>query len=329
MLTAAAIRCHHREELRRLIRSFLQESFRAKRWRKKTRRAIREYRDSPFYYLLHSGCRQSMITVTGFDYRSFYSLLQVFSPFFFNASPYSLDEERRLNRTGRPRKIDVVTCLGLVLVWTRSQGGLVFLQPIFGLTYSCLALWLRFGIRVLQNCLRRHPLARVSAPMVEEVQEYQQIVATIYPRLGEVWGTCDGLNLRSERSISQRIQRMFYNGWLHGHFVSNVFVFVNAPGSMHDSTIADYTGVYDKLERVYEATGGKVIVDSAFKLRNNPFLIRTSLALARTRDGILFQRDAVKLRQSAEWGMRSFQSSFPRLHDRIRYEERGERLETM
>jgi hypothetical protein len=303
------------------------------------RRAIREYRDSPFYYLLHSGCRQSMITVTGFDYRSFYSLLQVFSPFFFNASPYSLDEERRLNRTGRPRKIDAVTCLGLVLVWTRSQGGLVFLQPIFGLTYSCLALWLRFGIRVLQNALRRHPLARVSSPTVDEVREYQRIVTVVYPRLGEVWGTCDGLNLRFERSILQRIQRMFYNGWLHGHFVSNVFVFavdgtiricgLNAPGSMHDSTIADYTGVYDKLERVFELTGGKVIVDSAFKLRNNPYLIRTTQTLARTRDGILFQCDAVKLRQSAEWGMRSFQASFPRLRDRIRYEERGERLETM
>jgi hypothetical protein len=36
---------------------------------------------------------------------------------------------------------------------------------------------------------------------------------------------------------------------------------------MHDSTIADYTGVYDKLERVFETTGGKVIVDSASKLK--------------------------------------------------------------
>ncbi len=99
-----------------------------------------------------------------------------------------------------------MTCLGLVLVWTRSQDGLVFLQPIFGLTYSCLALWLRFGIRVLQNCLRRHPLARVLAPMVEEVREYQRIVVAVYPRLGDVWATCDGLNSRFERSILQRIQ---------------------------------------------------------------------------------------------------------------------------
>ncbi len=132
---------------------------------------------------------------------------------------------------------------------------------------------------------------------------------------------------------------MFFNGWLHGHFVSNVFVFavdgmiricgLNAPGSMHDSTIADYTEVYEKLESVFKVMSGKVIVDSAFKLRNNPYLIRTVQTLAQTRDGILFQQDAVKLHQSAEWGMRSFQSSFPRLCDRICDEERGERLETM
>jgi hypothetical protein len=57
--------------------------------------------------------------------------------------------------------------------------------------------------------------------MEEEVQEYQRIVTVVYPRLGEVWGTCDGLNLNFERSISQWIQRMFYNSWLHGHYISN------------------------------------------------------------------------------------------------------------
>jgi hypothetical protein len=111
--------------------------------------------------------------------------------------------------------------------------------------------------------------------------------------------------LRFERSISQQIQRIFYNGWLHGHFILNVFVFaidgtiricgLNAPGSMHDSTIADYTGVYEKLETVFEGTGGKVVVDAAFKLRNNPYLIRTTQALGGTRDEILFQQDAVKI----------------------------------
>ncbi len=54
----------------------------------------------------------------------------------------------------------------------------------------------------------------------------------------------------------------------------NVFVFgmdriiricgLNAPGMMHDITLADYGNVYEKLEQVFDETGGKVVVDSAF-----------------------------------------------------------------
>ena len=36
-------------------------------------------------------------------------------------------------------------------------------------------------------------------------------------------------------------------------------------------------------------------------------------------------REATSMRQSSEWGMRALQSSFPRLKDRMIYEEMGER----
>ena len=36
-------------------------------------------------------------------------------------------------------------------------------------------------------------------------------------------------------------------------------------------------------------------------------------------------RDATSVRQLSEWGMRGLQGSFPRLKDRIKYEEKGER----
>jgi hypothetical protein len=85
MLTATAICRCHQKEMGRVFRSFLQESFHAKRRRKPMRRAIREYMDSPSFTIL---------TVTGSDYNNLYSLLQVFSPFFFNASPYSVDKEQ-------------------------------------------------------------------------------------------------------------------------------------------------------------------------------------------------------------------------------------------
>jgi len=37
-------------------------------------------------------------------------------------------------------------------------------------------------------------------------------------------------------------------------------------------------------------------------------------------------RDAITLRQAAEWGNRGYQSSFSRLYDVIPYDEHGERL---
>ena len=36
-------------------------------------------------------------------------------------------------------------------------------------------------------------------------------------------------------------------------------------------------------------------------------------------------RQATSVRQLSEWGMRALQGSFPRLKDRLLYEERGER----
>jgi hypothetical protein len=40
-------------------------------------------------------------------------------------------------------------------------------------------------------------------------------------------------------------------------------------------------------------------------------------------------RDATSMRQSSEWGMRAFQSSFPHIKDRISIEYRGQRKLTM
>ena len=40
---------------------------------------------------------------------------------------------------------------------------------------------------------------------------------------------------------------------------------------------------------------------------------------------IVVKRAATSMQQSAEWGMRAVQSSFPRLKDTVIYEEHGER----
>ena len=80
-------------------------------------------------------------------------------------------------------------------------------------------------------------------------------------------------------------QNQYFNGLTHGHCVNSLFVFgpdgkiyifvLNAPGTFHDSTMADYH-VYDSLEQIYQRTGCKVVVDSAFGSGKRDFLIKSS-----------------------------------------------------
>ena len=70
------------------------------------------------------------------------------------------------------------------------------------------------------------------------------------------------------------IQERYYNGWTHDHYVTSVFcfcpdgtipiAFFNVPGSVHDSQVAKFGNIYDKLEGVFLSTGAKSCVDSAF-----------------------------------------------------------------
>ena len=52
--------------------------------------------------------------------------------------------------------------------------------------------------------------------------------------------------------------------------------FFNIPGSVHDSQVAHWGRVYDKLGAMYDETDGKCTVDSAFGKVNQPFLIKSS-----------------------------------------------------
>ena len=185
--------------------------------------------------------------------------------------------------------------------------------------------------------------AKIAIPSNEEIASYQEAVGAIYPLLSDVWSTMDGLKLYLQQSGNTEIQARFYNGWTHGHYVTSVFVFCpdgtipiaffNVPGSVHDSQVAHWGRVYDKLEAVYDETGGKCTVDSAFGKVNKPFLIKSSQdylvstmpTCEEQRLDLQRKRQATSMRQAAEWGMRAIQSSFPRLKDTFVYEDTGER----
>lgn len=206
-----------------------------------------------------------------------------------------------------------------------------------------LTMYLRFGWRILVEILQYDEYAMIDVPSPEKINEYKQAISEKYPCLVNVWATMDGLKTPIQQSGSTKQQSYFYNGWKHGHFVTNVFcfcpdgtipiAFMNVPGATHDSTVADWGDIYNKLERVYDETGAICTVDSAFRMRNAPYIIKSSqntlIGIGATeediRQDILQKRAATSMRQAAEWGMRGLQSSFPRMCDRMVFEKNGER----
>ncbi len=103
-------------------------------------------------------------------------------------------------------------------------------------------------------------------------------------------------------------------------------MFVNIPGAIHDSQVADYGETYDKLELVYLRDGGKCSVDSAFGNVSRDFLIKSSQVLMHIEDHWeqRIAHDVSSMQQSAEWGIRVFQSSMPRVKDWMKFKTRGE-----
>ena len=152
----------------------------------------------------------------------------------------------------------------------------------------------------------------------------------------------DGLKLPLQQSSNWFEQNMYYNGWQNHTYVNNCFCFapdgvircatINAPGSFHDSTQAMY-GIYDKLQTIYESCGGKVVVDSAFNLKDGEYLIKSGqhdpVPKNATREqelrAVALNRQATSLRQLAEHGMRMIQGQFPRMKDNLQLEDFGKR----
>ncbi len=88
--------------------------------------------------------------------------------------------------------------------------------------------------------------------------------------LTDVWCTMDGLKVTLEQSSDALIQERLYNGWTHDHYVTSVIcfcpdgtipiAFINVPGSVHDSQVANYGNIYDKMESVFNAMVPNVLL---------------------------------------------------------------------
>lgn len=310
---------------------------RQRRDRRIPRVSLQPASDSAWKTLYNSANDQAMITLTGLDYCTFHWLADKFCPLFETYTPHTTTGEitqRNTNR-GRKRMMGGIDCLGLYLAWSRLRGTTMCLSMLFGMTATSVSMYIRFARRIVVLLLHDDEMAKLQIPTDDRIREYMDAVAAKHPRLQGVWCTMDGLKLYLQQSPKTVIQNRFYNGWTHDHYVTNVLCFCpdgtipiaayNCPGSFHDSTVADWGNIYTKLAEVHQRTGGKCTVDSAFSRGRYPFLIKSSQSDPENPEDFCVNTEATSMRQSAEWGMRAFQSSFPRLKDRLLYEEKGER----
>ena len=238
-----------------------------------------------------------MITTTGLDYDIFVILHGKFESFFESYSPFICEDGTiipKTNKRGRKRMIQSFDCLGLCLAWTRTRGSFFVLQMIFGMSYTSVSMYLHFGRRILIKVLMKDLDASIHVPGKEKIKEYQQIVVAQYPDLDGVWCSMDGLKLMIQCAGDMLTQNNYYSGWMHDHYMTLVVVFYpdgsiqpiccyNIPGSVHDSTIAKWGGIYTKLEQVYKEVGGKGVVDSAFQKKSNEFMIKSAQSVDYTK----------------------------------------------
>jgi len=334
-------------ESSRSFRSLLEMEGRHRRRRALNREVLLHPELSPWRKLYSSGTDGSLITITGFDHLTFEYILGLFTPFFTAFTPWCSKHggvdglnymRRNMNeKRGKRRMVTPASCLGLTLAWYRFRGAEFVLQGWFGFTGTQTNVWLRFGRRMLLKALRHEQAAMVEFPSNESIEEWKALIEDRHDKLHNVYCFADGLKLRFQACSGLSEQGMFYNGWQHGHYITNIFVFgatgriihcvINVPGSVHDSTLCHWGGTYTLLQQAFDATGGVCCVDSAFLAGNVDYLIKSSQDLTKARDEehLLQLKQATSLPQAAEWGMRSIQSAFPRMKDAILYEEKGER----
>ncbi|KAG8718355.1 hypothetical protein FRC09_012793 [Ceratobasidium sp. 395] len=232
-------------------------------------------------------------------------------------------------RLGR-RSLDAAGGLGLVLHWLRSSTSEIGLMQVFALVSSVLHRYLQFGLDTLLQTLRRMADARITWPSERRMTYYSRLIRTRHPLIDGAFGFMDGLSLPVTVSADPQVEKATYNGWLHTHKVSNIFVFapdgtiiaatLNAPGSWHDARVAH--GVYPRLIN-NTPEDHFLIADSAFprtsqvlraKIRT-PFKANAALPQdpEQRAAAILYSNALVSARQAAEWGMRSLQGAFGRL----------------
>ena len=184
---------------------------------------------TPWQVLYHSRNERAFITTMGFDVRGFQLILESGFGEAWVTHPISWPE---ISADAHPRpnsrSLDAPGALGLLLHYLTSAIPETGLQQIFALIPTTVSRYIKFDLHILLNTLRSIPDAAIRWPEGQEFQELNELIVQRHPLLrGEGSGafcSMDGLKLAVQVSDDPNIENATYNGWLHGHYESSIFV---------------------------------------------------------------------------------------------------------
>ena len=119
----------------------------------------------------------------------------------------------------------------------------------------------------------------VKLPTAEEVANFKSAVVTqtVLISGAQQMDSSSLLNLQGATDVNWGTTML--------HFINCAFTFLvdgniwmavlNDLGNFHDSNITNY-GLHDGLQQVFDRDGGQIVVDSAYKVWNAPFLVKSS-----------------------------------------------------
>lgn len=292
---------------------------------KLTKQGVVDADKSSWRKLLADGSDNDFLCITGFDRYSFKCLLRYLYPFAKHRSP-----------TGRPSMLGFQDKVGLYLIYCGSTLNLKFLCMLFGIAPSNCSRYIAEIRQLICLHLRKNAHAKIQFPTAMEMEFYAELIMAREPSINNAIGFIDGVSIPCECGENEVVQRAFYNGYYKDTRVNNVFLFgpdgkirfasINAPGSCHDTTVA-----INLMRKCLEELNGKVVcVDKGFPragIFKNVFVgpmgkktlakYRRDLTVAEFEAIVTLHHTYTSLRQSAEWGMRALQGSFPRLRTRL------------
>ncbi|KAI0917424.1 hypothetical protein AcW1_007380 [Taiwanofungus camphoratus] len=228
--------------------------------------------DSAWQRLFKSQNDHTFITTMGVDVATFYYILDSGFTAAWGMMPIPRNDT---NTYGRPRpgahSLDAAGALGLYLHYINSSMTETSLEEIFALIPATVNRYLAFTRAILLSVLRYIPEGAIRWPCDREFNELSLLIQARHPLLNGAFGGIDGLNLPVQTADDPMIENATFNGWLHTHCTSGVFVFspkgliiscnLNAPGSWHDAHVA--RPIFNQL-RDETPEGYYLVADTAF-----------------------------------------------------------------